>query len=127
MIANPAKRMTEAVTVFHRPESTQDLWVAQTVEGAWQMRTDRLVLNDGTVQNVDVLTVQIPEDQGEVEVATGDYMYRGVSSFSGGLRGLLSAHKGLRKVRGIRDLRGGLGGISGPLTRYASVLVLEGE
>jgi len=51
---------------------------------------------------------------------------RGPFSFSGdtaALRALLP--EGSRRVGAIRDLRGGLSGISGPVTRYASALVLE--
>ena len=127
MIAHPAQRMTEKVTVFHRPDPSKDFWEGRAVEGSWQERRQRMVSADGTVQNVDVLTVQIPEDQGDVEASKGDYLFRGSSSFSGATRALLSAHEGLKKVGTVRDLRGGLEGIRGPLTRYASALVLEAD
>lgn len=126
MIAHPAQRMTVEVTVFHRPDPSEDLWVSQTVEGSWQMRRVRSVTADGTVQNLDVLTVQIPEDQG-AEASMGDYLLKGAASFSGTTRELRTAYTDLRKVGTVRDLRGGLEGISGPLTRYASALVLEAD
>ena len=59
--------------------------------------------------------------------ALGDWLVRGALSASGlttsELRPLLP--EGSRRVGTIRDLRGGLSGISGPVTRYASSLVLE--
>lgn len=125
MRADVAGRMTEAVTVVHR-FSGLDLWSSTTVEGSWQARREALVGADGMVQWADRLTVQVPGDQGDVAVAAGDWLVRGAFSFSGdtaALRALLP--EGSRRVGTIRDLRGGLSGISGPVTRYASALVLE--
>lgn len=126
MRADVAGRMTEAVTVVHRAEGL-DLWTSRTVEGSWQVRRVASVGADGTTQWVDRLTVQVPQDQGDVAVALGDWLVRGALSASGlttsELRPLLP--EGSRRVGTIRDLRGGLSGISGPVTRYASSLVLE--
>lgn len=125
MRADVAGRMTEAVTVVHRFAGL-DLWASATVEGSWQVRREALVGADGMVQWGDRLTVQVPGDQGDVAVAEGDWLVRGPFTFSGdtaSLRALLP--EGSRRVGAIRDLRGGLSGISGPVTRYASALVLE--
>ena len=125
MRADVAGRMTEAVTVVHRFDGL-DLWASSTVEGSWQVRREALVGADGMTQWADRLTVQVPGDQGDVAVAMGDWLVRGEFTFTGdtaALRPLLP--EGSRRVGTIRDLRGGLSGISGPVTRYASALVLE--
>lgn len=126
MRADVAGRMTGEVTIVHRLEGL-DLWASRTVEGSWQVRRVASVAADGTVTWADVLTVQVPGDQGDVPVALGDWLVRGAMSASGlttaELRPLLP--EGSRRVGTIRDLRGGLSGISGPVARYASALVLE--
>lgn len=127
MRVRPEQRMTETITVIHRTSVMVDEWVSQTVEGAWQLKTKRLVASDGTVQDTDVLVVQIPEDQGDVDVAIGDYLYRGALSFIGTTSELVRSFEGLKKVGSIRDARGGLQGISGAITRYASSLILEAD
>lgn len=119
-----AARMEEPVTIAHL---SGGVWSTATyARCAWQVVPERNVDAAGMVTRDDVLRVQIPEDVGPVEVALGDYLIRGGLSYSGDLAGLREVlPEGSRRVSSIRDLRGGLSGVSGALTRWASVLVLE--
>ena len=125
MNVNVARRMTEEVTLVHRTGAFTDSWTSSTYQGSWQFRQERSVGADGTVQSVDVLTVQIPEDQGDVEASEGDWLVRGAFSYEGNTSQLVSQlPQGSQKVKTIRDMRGGITGMRG-IERYASVLVLE--
>lgn len=129
MRANIPERMTEPVTIAHRLSPTLDAWETTTYPACnWQERRSRLVAADGTIQNVDTLIVQIPEDMGVVAVEMGDYLIRGEYAFQGTTRELVEwLPEGSKKVSRFRDLRGGLSGIRGGVLRYASSLVVEGE
>lgn len=120
------QRMEGPVTIAHR---TGEEWVTTTYPRcAWQAVPTRAVDADGTVVREGVLRVQVPEDVGEVQVVLGDYLIPGELEYSGPLRGLVALlPEGARRVSLVRDLRGGLQGVRGPLARWASVLVLEGS
>lgn len=125
MRADAAARMTEPVTIVR--QVADDRWESSTYPRcSWQARRIRYVGADGLAADQDAVLVQIPEDQGEAMASQGDYLVRGEFSYSGDAIGLADAlPEGARRVGTIRDLRGGLSGIGGPIERFASSLVLE--
>lgn len=129
MRVDPEKRMCEPVTVVHRASRRADAWKSRTVEGSWQVTSRREVGADGTAAYADVLTVQIPEDQGEVPVSMGDYLVRGAFEFEGTTAELKRAvPEDARVVGSVRDRRGCIQGVAHvPILRWASALVLEAQ
>lgn len=131
MFVDVAARVTEPVTFVRRLGRT-DAWESQTYPMCdWQEVGSRTLSSDGSSGDLPSIVVQVPEDQGDPQAALGDWVVRGtfVPTFEGDalttseLLSQLPASSG--RVMRARDLTGGLGGLTGPMLRYASVRVYE--
>ena len=118
------KRLTEPVTVVSR---VGEDWTSATYPRCnWVEDIPSDISSEGQVSKDPVLIVQIPEDQGLARANVGDWLVRGIFSYTGDTRGLMQAlPEGSRRITSVSDRRGGLSGISGNLPRYASVLIVE--
>ena len=118
------KRLTEPVTVVSR---VGEDWTSATYPRCnWVEDIPSDISSEGQISKDPVLVVQIPEDQGLARANVGDWLVRGSFSYTGDTRGLMQAlPEGSRRITSVSDRRGGLSGISGNLTRYASVLIVE--
>ena len=134
MYVDLAERITEPVTVCHRATDA-DSWTVTTYPMCdWQETRARTASSDGSVGDWEAVTVQIPEDQSPRGLACGDWVVRGVWVPTYDDQGVLSTSALLSqrpaasaRVRSVKDLTGGLSGLCGPITRYASTWVLECE
>lgn len=133
MNVDPAARITEPVTVCHRATDADSWTVATYPLCDWQERRSRTASSDGSLGDWEAVTVQIPEDQHPRDLACGDWVVRGVwvPTLTDGVlttSALLSQRPAASaRVRSVKDLTGGLSGLCGPITRYASTWVLECE
>lgn len=118
------KRLTEPVTVVSR---VGEDWASATYPRCnWVEDIPSDISSEGQISKDPVLIVQIPEDQGLARANVGDWLVRGIFSYTGDTRGLMQVlPEGSRRITSVSDRRGGLSGISGNLTRYASVLIVE--
>lgn len=117
-------RFTEPLTVVHKVG--EDLWESSTYPRcSWADSITTDWSAEGQVSKDPIIVAQIPEDQNGT-ASVGDYLIKGTFDYIGGTRGLMDAlPEDARRITSVSDRRGGLSGITGPITRYASVLILE--
>lgn len=128
MYADLHAALCEPVTVVHRTEGAEDRWDATTYpECMWHSPRSATTDAQGVTQLADAVRVQVPQDQGPVAVAVGDYVVRGELAAEGLTRSELLAvlPDSARTVRLVRDLTSRGIYATGDPGRYATVTYLE--
>ena len=126
MRANLEERLTRPVTVLHRRGLDEDVWQVERIERAmWVAEVGKNYATDGMVEDAPSVTIQIPEDQGAVEVEPGDWATLAEVEGETLTTAEVKKLEGIEHVTRVRDARGGLAGIQGAALRYASSLIVE--
>lgn len=126
MRVNVEERITRPVTILHRLGLDEDVWKVERVERAmWLAEVGKNYATDGMVEVAPSVVIQIPQDQGAVEVEPGDWATLAEVEGETLTTAEVKKLEGIEHVTRVRDARGGLASIEGAALRYASSLIVE--